>query len=948
MGIGTTRHGSRRRGVTARLCAVLATVTALFLALVPFSTPAGADPIEKCTATTGAIVAVDFGHWGGPVVRGCDAHPTTGMNLLHNAGFTTVGTVHDGPGFICRIGTGDFNGGAQYPTAAEESCVQTPKATAYWSYWLAPAGRNTWTYSPLGALSDVPKPGEVEAWVFGGTDVAGTSGQPAFSPDSVRAGGPGATPSVPPSASPSSGPGGSPSAPGSPQPSPAVAAAARWLVGRLVDGDHLYNEAFGAPDYARTALLGTALAAAGGQDATLTRITAYLAAHADDYLQPDGTSVPPDPTAVANLALLAEATGADPRDFGGHDLPVDLADHVCSAAGSLGNCTAAGDFHGAFSPSTQALGVLALARSSVAPPAAAVARLEQLQCADGGFSGSMIAPGEFCDPEPGTTALAAMALTLVPEAAPALAKATAYLADQQQADGSYLPYTGAPGGDTWSTALGTQALLALGRTAGAATAQRWIADRQNGDGGFASDATGGDSDLTASAQALIALAGANLATLHPADPDPSSSPSPSLSPSDTATLTGPPSPSATSSPSTPTPPAGRVPDLAKGVAYLVAPKRLLGGEYYEAFDGTGFADFGLTIDGAFALAATGGNDTALAGIVDFIDQQHKDGTDRTVNDWTLIGTSYAGGGSIAKEALLAQVTGRNPRNFGGHDLIAALDQAVCTRAAADTGCAAEGNYTHAMSVFSQSLGVIAQLRAGDASHAEAPIGYLRSLQAEDGSWPSLIPSTGDRDVDSTAMAVMALALVPGDAAAQAVDRGVAWIAARQQADGGFPGAAGDSTNSAALAIQGMSLHPEKYAGRIARARAFLAGQQNGDGGFRVASDGPQKESDLRASTQSVGGAVGTSFGVLLRDLTGVHSTIGPGGGSTDPGTGGTSGTGGIGGSGTGGSASGGSGPLAATGVEAQRLTLWALVLLLAGGGTVAVVRRRAATGGRRH
>ncbi len=156
--------------------------------ITPFGSPtATADPIGNCTTTTGTIVAVDFAHWGGPIVRGCGVNSATGYALLQAAGFTTAGDRHDGAGFICRLGNGAFNGGAQYPTAAQDACIVTPPATAYWSYWLAPAGQNTWSYSPRGAATEVPKPGEVEAWVFGATNTAGTSGGPTFSPASVRA-----------------------------------------------------------------------------------------------------------------------------------------------------------------------------------------------------------------------------------------------------------------------------------------------------------------------------------------------------------------------------------------------------------------------------------------------------------------------------------------------------------------------------------------------------------------------------------------------------------------------------------------------------------------------------------------------------------------------------------------------------------------------------------------
>jgi hypothetical protein len=310
------------------------------------------------------------------------------------------------------------------------------------------------------------------------------------------------------------------------------------------------------------------------------------------------------------------------------------------------------------------------------------------------------------------------------------------------------------------------------------------------------------------------------------------------------------------------------------VAYLVAPGNLVGGHYYALFPG--FADFGLTIDGAFALAATGTADQSLLSIAEFVDHRGTDGNGRSVNDWTGLGTAFASGGAVAKEALLAEVVGRDPRAFGGTDLIAAVDGLICAKAskAPDTSCAAAGNYTYAQSVFAQALGVIAQLRAGDTAHAAGPVAYLESLQHADGSWPSVIPAGSDSDVDSTATAVMALALVPGSAAADAVSKGVAWVAGQQAADGGFPGAAGDSTNSAALAVQALTLDATTHATQISRAMAFLAARQNPDGGFDVAAGG-QPGSALRASAQAVGGAVGTSFGVLLRDLSGVSPSPSP-------------------------------------------------------------------------
>ncbi len=303
------------------------------------------------------------------------------------------------------------------------------------------------------------------------------------------------------------------------------------------------------------------------------------------------------------------------------------------------------------------------------------------------------------------------------------------------------------------------------------------------------------------------------------------------------------------------------PNLVSGSAYLVAPGNLIDGHYYESFPP--YADYGLTIDGAFALAATGDQNAALRKIVSFLDSAGKDKSGKTINSWTGIGTSYASGGAIGKEALLAEVVGDNPRDFGGHNLIAALDALTCAKRHG-TRCPAPGAYSYDSSVFDQALGVMAQIRAGQARQAAAPIAYLEHLQNANGSYSSLIPPSGGPDVDSTAMAVMALALVPGAKAAAAVSTGLAWISSAQERDGGFPGAGGDSTNSAGLAIQALTLDAARYQPEINAALAFLASEQNANGGFDV--DAGQHGSNVRASTQALGGAVGTSFGTLHRNL----------------------------------------------------------------------------------
>lgn len=179
---------SRNRVVRAlaRTAAALGLTVAAFAAT---AAPAGAAPqsMGQCTTSSGVVLAVDFSHWGGPVYRSCGTTPTTGYELLNQGGWATTGTGHDGPAFICRIGYSGHQGGKQYPTPQQDDCVLTPPASAYWSYWHANPGQNTWEYSQLGAMLYKPKPGSVDLWIFGGTNIEGTEGKPTVTPDQLRA-----------------------------------------------------------------------------------------------------------------------------------------------------------------------------------------------------------------------------------------------------------------------------------------------------------------------------------------------------------------------------------------------------------------------------------------------------------------------------------------------------------------------------------------------------------------------------------------------------------------------------------------------------------------------------------------------------------------------------------------------------------------------------------------
>jgi hypothetical protein len=160
---------------SSRSTALLRTATALQSAAKPAAAKALAGKAGACPGTTGVTVAVDFTAFtGGTVqVRCAPGTPATGVAALQQAGFTPAGTAKYGLAFICRINS--------LPSTAQQACVTTPPATAYWSYYHASHTATTWTYSTSGASTYKPAQGSIQGWAFG------NSAKPSKTPAQVRA-----------------------------------------------------------------------------------------------------------------------------------------------------------------------------------------------------------------------------------------------------------------------------------------------------------------------------------------------------------------------------------------------------------------------------------------------------------------------------------------------------------------------------------------------------------------------------------------------------------------------------------------------------------------------------------------------------------------------------------------------------------------------------------------
>ncbi len=218
-------------------------------------------------------------------------------------------------------------------------------------------------------------------------------------------------------------------------------------------------------------------------------------------------------------------------------------------------------------------------------------------------------------------------------------------------------------------------------------------------------------------------------------------------------------------------------------------RQMADGERLETeFGGVKYPDQGLTVDAVFAFAAARTADDYADRAIAWLAEPEVSGAYLGTD-----GESYAG--AHAKLAVAARVKGKNPRAFGGVDLIAGL-RALQAPSGRFSDRSQFGDFSNA---FTQSYALFALGR--DAKGAA----YLAASQCPDGGFPvTFETSPCVSDVDATAIAVQALR-----AQGEPTTDAVAWLRSKQRADGGFPSAQGgsnaNSTGLAAQVLQGPSL-----------------------------------------------------------------------------------------------------------------------------------------------
>jgi hypothetical protein len=251
-------------------------------------------------------------------------------------------------------------------------------------------------------------------------------------------------------------------------------------------------------------------------------------------------------------------------------------------------------------------------------------------------------------------------------------------------------------------------------------------------------------------------------------------------------------------------------------------------------------DHGLMIDALYAMYASGDGELAEP-VVSYL-EQHAD--DFFTWDGLVPGQGFENiivGGATTKLLVAAEVAGRDPRNFGGHDMVAETKGTI-TRSGPDRGRVSDYAKTPDMAdfvsnnanMFGQALGVIGL--AGVGENDQLAIDRLLTQQCSEGYFRiffGYIPTdeVGDHvtpnghkvsscdegkafgqsssDGDATGLALSAM-LAARKAGAPNLDepisRAVAWLKANQAEGGGWGGGVGTeapNTNSTGLIVQAL-------------------------------------------------------------------------------------------------------------------------------------------------
>lgn len=222
------------------------------------------------------------------------------------------------------------------------------------------------------------------------------------------------------------------------------------------------------------------------------------------------------------------------------------------------------------------------------------------------------------------------------------------------------------------------------------------------------------------------------------------------------------------------------------------------------------------------------------------------------NGEALAGFAAENGGQAGKTLLALAALGENPDDFAERDFVALLTDQF----------GAAGDYNVA-DPYKQSLALLGLAAADEAIPPEA-VAWLTAKQAANGSWDDGFGTVDN--TDATAMAIMALVAAGESAGGESVSRAVDFLAGAQAAGGGWGYAPGlpAGANSTALAGQALSALGEDWYttdSRWARERTPLAALLSfqGEGGAFQADFGQGPADDFYATVQALPALSGRPF-----------------------------------------------------------------------------------------
>lgn len=229
-----------------------------------------------------------------------------------------------------------------------------------------------------------------------------------------------------------------------------------------------------------------------------------------------------------------------------------------------------------------------------------------------------------------------------------------------------------------------------------------------------------------------------------------------------------------------------------------------------------FDDYGLTADVGMALAEIGGNADKVRAI--------RRALARHVESWTTgvdFGLDDVYAGSTAKAVVFAEIVKRNPRDFGGVNLVRQLNRLV-SMTRPTVGRIQDKGSSDFANTIGQAFAVQGLARAGSGK-ADETLRFLLKQQCKPGYFrlnfsPSKVgPQSCDAgtraesppDTDATALALLSLESLRKKTRAvrDAIKKGIGWLERHQEDNGSFgggPSTKGSNTNSTGLAASALA------------------------------------------------------------------------------------------------------------------------------------------------